>query len=85
MEESNFHLQPTKISSFKMLLFAALPNTWRYRLNDNRFKCLRRGKNYREFEKGILKYEEEIDIVKLIRDLRWLKLAVNELMGDNNE
>ena len=85
MEESNFRLIPTKISSFKMLFFAAIPIAWRDKFNKNRFKCLKRGNNYRLFEKGILKYEEEIDIVNLIRDLRWLKLAVNELMGERPE
>ena len=68
------------MNSLKMLFFAAIPNTWRDKLNESRFKCLRRGENYRLFERGITKYEEEIDIVKLIRDLRWLKLAVKELM-----
>ena len=34
------------------------------------------------FEKAIDKYEKEIDIVNLIRDLRWLKLAVEELMEE---
>ena len=37
------------------------------------------------FEKGIQRYEEEIDIVRLIQDLRWLKLAVMELMEDGNK
>ena len=81
-EEINFTLNPNKISSLKMLFFASIPNSWRDKLNKSPFKCLKRGKNYRRFEKGIEKYEKEIDIVTLIRDLRWLKLAVKELMED---
>ena len=82
MNKETIKLKPNKISSMKMLFFAALPNSWRDKLNENKCKCLRRGENYRMFEKGIKKYEEEIDIVTLIRDLRWLKLAVTELMDE---
>ena len=85
MEKEELSFNPNKISSMKMLFFAAIPNLWRERLNNNRFKCLRRGKNYRLFEKGIKKYEEEIDIVTVIRDMRWLKIAVNELMEESGE
>ena len=82
MEESSVLLNPNKISSLKMLFFAAIPNSWRDGLNENRFKCLRRGKNYRRFEEGIKSFEEEIDIVTMFRDLRWLKSAVKDLIDD---
>ena len=82
MKESSVLLNSTKISSLKMLFFAAIPNSWREKLNESSCKCLRRGKNYRLFEKGIKSFEDEIDIVKLIRELRWLKMAVKELMDE---
>ena len=78
-EEHNFVLKPSKISSLKMLFFAALPDSWKNKLNNSRCKCLKRGKDYRLFENGIKEYEKEIDIVTLIRELRWLKMAMTEL------
>ena len=68
-----------------MLFFDLLPSgpkSWKSSLDNSRYKLLKRGKNYRLFEKGIEKYEEEIDIVTLIRNLRWLMMAVTELMKD---
>lgn len=85
IEEESLSLNPKKVSSLKMLFFAAIPDSWRKKLSESPIKCLRRGKNYNMFEKGIQRYEEEIDIVKLIQELRWLKLAVIELMEDGNK
>ena len=80
IDKENFDLNPKKVSSLKMLFFESIPNSWRERLIKTKYRCLRRGKNYTKFEDGIKQYEEEIDIVTLIRDLRWLKMAVNDLM-----
>ena len=57
MKEKEHSFNPKKVSSLKMLFFAAIPNKWKDRLNENRFKCLKRGKNYRQFEQGIKEYE----------------------------
>ena len=81
-KETNFGLNPSKISSIKMLFFDLIPKSWRKSLEDSGYKLLRRGENYRLFEKGIMEYQEEIDIVTMIRDLRWLKMAVKELIED---
>ncbi len=81
-KKTNLDLYPTKISSCKMLFFDLIPNSWRKEIKTSRYKLLRRGENYMLFEKGIQKYEKEIDIVALIRDLRWLKLVVKELIVD---
>ena len=51
MEESTNPLNPKKINSMKMLFFAAIPNSWRKRLEGRHIcKCLRRGKNYILFD-----------------------------------
>ena len=64
--ESN--LNNREVSSLKMLLFDCLPRKHRNMFNDSSFKCLKRTTEYRLFEEGMRKYEEEINIVRLIRD-----------------
>ena len=54
MDEDNVDLKPNQVSSLKMLFFAALPESWRKKLEgENVCKCLRRGKAYTEFEEGV--------------------------------
>ena len=67
-----------------MLLFDCLPKRWRQSLNASKFRCLRRGTEYRLFEEGLRKYEDEINIVRLIRDQRWMLAAVKKLMSEKS-
>ena len=70
-------LNPQKVSSMKMRFFAMIPAKWRSQFD--KIGCLKRNENYEKFEKGIKQYEEAIDIMNLLRDLKLLKLAVKEL------
>ena len=54
MDKDNVDLKPNQVSSLKMLFFAALPESWRKKLEGERVcKCLKRGKAYKEFEEGV--------------------------------
>ena len=61
-------LDHTQVSTLKMLLFDSVPKSCRNSFDNSRLSCLKRGTEYKLFEEAILKFEEEIDIVKLIRD-----------------
>ena len=63
------NLKPDSVSSLKMLFFASIPESLKTKLEGGCSACLRRGKDYISFDNGIKQYNEEIDIVKIIRDL----------------
>ena len=47
---------------------------------DRNGNLLRRSRSYKFFDGALEKYLQEVDIVKLILDLRYLKKATKELM-----
>ena len=65
-----------------MLLFALVPRRCRDGLKDSKISCCHRGKEYELFEEAIEKFESEIDIVRLIRDQRWIMTAVKEMIAE---
>ena len=78
------NLDNNKVSSLKMLLFDCLPRRHRSIFNNSSFTCLKRSTEYRLFEEGMRKYEDEINIVRLIRDQRWILSAVKKLMSEKS-
>ena len=75
-------LDHTKVSTLKMFLFAHVPRKCRDRLKDSKISCCHRGDEYMLFEDAIHKFESEIDIVRLIRDQRWMMTAVKEMIAE---
>ena len=73
-------LDNTQVSSLKMLLFDKLPRRCRKQLDKSKVSCLRRDEKYGLFDDAIKKFEDEIDIVMMIRNQRWMMIAVKELM-----
>ena len=71
-------LKQKHVNPLKMFFFDLLPNKCK-----NFFKrsiLCRRSKSYIYFEKGINQYLEEIDIVKLLQEIRYLRTATLELV-----
>ena len=68
------------LSSAKLWLFDHIPISCKQRLTNTSVKCLRRDLKYRLFEDGEKKYANELDIVRMIRDQRWIFAAVKSLM-----
>ena len=56
----------------KILLFDLLPGRCLKRLDAREKGCLKRSIKYKMFEEGEKKLQEEIDIVRILRDQRWL-------------
>ena len=75
-------LNPRKVNSFKMLLFDLLPRSCRSSFTRTRFRLLQRTDHYRHFEAGQKDFKNEINIVKVLRDLRYYKAAVEKLMSE---
>ena len=69
-----------------MLFFDLLPSrTCKSKLNHTRFRLLQRDDHYRHFEAGQKDFEKEINIVKVLRDLRYYKAAVEKLIGEKGK
>ena len=79
-ETTNEHIDHTKLKPMKMLFFNCLPKAWRARFNRTRFRCFRRSLKYRLLEDGNKRYVTEIDVVKVIRDQRWIRVGVKALL-----
>ena len=82
--EVNNTIDHTKISSLKMLFFALVPKTFKLSLNTSRLSCLRRGLKYQKLEVGMKNFEENIDVVKLLRQIRWNSVAIKNLMKEKS-
>ena len=80
--EVNNTIDHTKISSLKMLFFALVPKTFKLSLNTSRLSCLRRDLKYQQLEVGLKNFEDSIDVVKLLRQIRWNSVALNKLMKE---
>ena len=79
----NRKLDPNKLSPFKMLLFDMIPTRWARSLaNWKKCKCLHRSDEYRNFEAGLKQYKAEINIVRLLRDFRYIKASVDKLLSE---
>ena len=76
------YLNPAKVRSLKMLFFDCIPRKCKLSLHKTRFKLLKRSRHYRLFDRGIEDYEKEINIVQVLRDLRYYKAAVKKLMSE---
>ena len=72
------------VSSIKMWFFDCLTKRCRRALNEIKFKPLRRSEHYRSFDKGLKEYYDEVNIVNLLRELRYLKAAIRTLMKDKS-
>ena len=81
-DEVNKTIDHTKVRSLKMLFFALIPKTYKMSLNTSRLSCLRRDLKYQRLEVGVKNYEESIDVVKLLRQIRWNSVALKKLMKE---
>ena len=52
---------------------------------ENYRQPFKRSRSYRFFDKALNSYLEEVDIVKLLNELRYLKKATSELMSKNKK
>ena len=75
-------MNPKKVKPLKMMFFDCLPLRNRKWFSDTNIEFLKRNKHYRLFSQGLIDYKKEINIVNLLRDLRYYKAAVNRLMKD---
>ena len=73
-------MNPEKVASLKMLFFDCISSRRRRWFNETQVKFLQRNNHYRLFKQGLHDYNEEINIVNLLRDLRYYKAAVDQLM-----
>ena len=77
-------LSQNEVNPIKMLFFKCLPERCLKKFsNKSCCRLCRRTDSYNYFDQGLEKYFNEIDIVKIIRDLRNLK-AASELLIKNN-
>ena len=74
-------LDPDKINSIKNLFFDCLPQKSIKSFNRTECQSFKRSEQYRLFDEALKKYNEEIDIVRMMRDLRYYKVAVEKLMS----
>ena len=72
------YLNENKVSPLKMLFFDCLSSKLKVRFENSRI--LRRNYQYRLFAQGFSDFKDEIDVVKLLRNLRYYKAAVKRLM-----
>lgn len=63
-----------------MMFFDCIPKKWAYALNDSRWAPLRRTSHYRLINVGLKYYKDEVDIVKVLRDLRMYKAGFEKLI-----
>ena len=64
----------------KILLFDLWPGKCMRRLDSNDKGCLKRSLKYRLFKDGEKKLKDEIDIVRILRDQRWLMSGMKALL-----
>ena len=69
-------MNPDKVGSLKMLLFDIIPWRCKRALTGNKHGPFSRTTNYRYFDKGLKDFENEINIVEVLRELRFYKVAV---------
>ena len=72
------YLNENKVSPLKMLFFDCLSSKLKVRFENSRI--LRQNYQYRLFAQGFSDFKDEIDVVKLLRNLRYYKAAVKRLM-----
>ena len=65
-----------------MLLFDIIPARCAHALNNTKFIPIRRTNHYRLFDEGLRKFKREVDIIRVLRDLRYYKGAVENLMSE---
>ena len=73
-------LDPNRLSSLKMLLFDLIPRWCKNRLTNSKCGPLARTQRYKYFENGLKDYEDEINIVEVLRNLRYYNAAVKKLL-----
>ena len=81
-DEVNHTIDHTMVRSLKMLFFALIPKTYKLSLNKSRLSCLRRDLKYQQLEVGLKNFEDSIDVVKLLRQIRWNSVALKKLMKE---
>ena len=64
-------LDYTQLSTFKMLIHSLIPRKCQKNLRSKKCLCLRKTDVYQLFDKGLKQYENEINIVKLMRTIRY--------------
>ena len=80
-EKTNNNLDYQKFTSFKMLFFHYVPKRFRNKFNKTKLKCCRRTLKYRLLEDGQKQFKADIDVVKFIRDQRWIMEGMNALLN----
>ena len=75
----NDKINVRKLYSFKRLFFDLVPDKCLKRL-DERKGCLKRSLKYRLFAEGEKQMEKDIDIVKLLREQKWLMAGMRSLL-----
>ena len=64
-------LDYSKLSTAVMLFHSIVPKSCQADLKSSRFCCLQKKEMYQLFEKGVKDYENEINIVKTMRQARY--------------
>ena len=78
--KANDNIDYRKLTSAKMLFFHLMPERLRNHFNQSRFKACKRGLKYRLLEDGEKQFKADIDVVKIIRDQRWIMAGMKALL-----
>ena len=76
----NAAIDVSNLYSMKMLLFDLLPNRCLEKLEKSRLRCLKRSVKYRLIKDGEEKLDFDVDIVRVLRDHRWLMSGMKALL-----
>ena len=72
-EVKDQYLEPSKVSSVKMLFHSLCPSKCILR-------CLKKNKSEDLYDKAMKYYEQEIDIIEMIRNFREIRIVLREFI-----